>query len=78
MENASIPSVSTATEPRDDDVSTLVLSAVYVLWLCNTAFSAEPRHCVLQALPDSFSQALEHAATATHSAISDGANRCLV
>ncbi|CAK0787516.1 hypothetical protein CVIRNUC_010736 [Coccomyxa viridis] len=29
-------------------------------------------------LPDSFSQALEHAAAATHAAISDGANTCLV
>lgn len=32
----------------------------------------------MQVLPDSFSQALEHAATATQAAIDDGADRCLV
>ena len=41
-------------------------------------FPAEQGECHTQVLPDSFSQALEHAALATHSAISDGANRCLV
>lgn len=75
---ASISSISAAAEARDDDVRPFhaLSSVIAVLTPKDVCF--EPQDVVLQVLPDSFSQALEHAALATHSAISDGGSRCLV
>ena len=74
----SMPSTSVSTEARDDDVG-LTLRYIRLeyghLVLLQCVYRSK---VALQVLPDSFSEALEHAAAATHEAIVGGANRCLV